>query len=247
MPGTDQFAHLDILFFAVLPYAAMLLFLVVTIQRYRAQSFSYSSLSSQFLENKDHFWSMVPFHYGILFVLLGHVVAFLVPSSILWWNGHPARLYILEVTALIAGLLTLLGVAALILRRLRTPRLRPVTTVVDWVLLGLILAQVSTGLLVAILHGWGSSWFASTLSPYLWSLVVLDPDITYVTAMPFLVKVHLIGNWVLIAFFPFTRLVHVLVVPNMYFWRRTQVVRWNWDRRKRRTQGASSPPLPRNR
>jgi len=35
MPGTDSFSHLNILVFAVLPYAAMILFLVVTIQRYR--------------------------------------------------------------------------------------------------------------------------------------------------------------------------------------------------------------------
>ena len=38
------------------------------------------------------------------------------------------------------------------------------------------------------------------------------------------------GMFLLIAFFPFTRLVHVLVVPNMYLWRRTQVVRWYWPR-----------------
>ena len=29
-----------------------------------------------------------------------------------------------------------------------------------------------------------------------------------------------------IGFFPFTRLVHLLVVPNPYLWRKTQVVRW---------------------
>ena len=38
----------------------------------------------------------------------------------------------------------------------------------------------------------------------------------------------------LIGFFPFTRLVHVLVVPNPYLWRRTQVVIWNWDRSRLR-------------
>ena len=32
--------------------------------------------------------------------------------------------------------------------------------------------------------------------------------------------------------FPFTRLVHVLVVPNPYLWRKTQVVIWNWDRKR---------------
>ena len=239
MPGTDQFTHLDILLFGVLPYVAMLLFFVVTIQRYRSQSFSFSSLSSQFLENKDHFWGMVPFHYGLLVVLGGHIVAFLVPRSILWWNGHPARLYILEVTALIFALLAIIGLVSLIVRRLRTPRLRPVTTVSDWVLFGMLFVQIATGIGVAVTYSWGSSWFASTLSPYLWSLLTLNPDITYVAALPWLVKIHLIGNWVLIGFFPFTRLVHVLVVPNQYLWRKTQVVRWNWNRRRIRDPSAS--------
>ncbi len=247
MPGSDSYAYLDIVLFAVLPYAAMLLFLVMTIHRYRKQSYSYSSLSSQFLENRDHFWGMVPFHYGILLVLLGHVVAFLVPRSILWWNSVPARLYILEVTALAAGFLTLIGLSALLVRRLRARRLRPVTSPIDWVLMVLLIVQVVSGIGIATMYGWGSSWFATNLSPYLWSLLKLQPDISYVTAMPHLVKFHMTGNWVLIGLFPFTRLVHILVVPNMYLWRKTQVVRWNWSRRNRATQGSSSPSLPRNR
>jgi len=234
MPGSDQFAHLDILLFGALPFAAMLLFFVITIHRYRRQSYSYSSLSSQFLENKDHFWGMVPFHYGILTVLVGHIVAFLVPRSILWWNSVPARLYILELSALVCAILTMIGLLALIVRRQRTRRLRPVTTPTDWILLVLLLTQITTGVLVATMYGWGSSWFATTMSPYLWSLVKLSPDITYATAMPDLVKIHMTGNWVLIGFFPFTRLVHILVVPNMYLWRKTQVVRWNWNRRRMR-------------
>ena len=47
--------------------------------------------------------------------------------------------------------------------------------------------------------------------------------------MPFAVKLHIVNAWLLIAFFPFTRLVHVLVVPNQYLWRKRQVVRWNRD------------------
>ena len=50
--------------------------------------------------------------------------------------------------------------------------------------------------------------------------------------MPLSVKVHIINAFLLIGFFPFTRLVHVLVVPNHYLWRRTQVVLWNSDRRR---------------
>jgi len=233
MESASGQAHLDFVLYAVFPYIAFVLFLVVTIQRYRQRKFTYSSLSSQFLENRQHFWGMVPFHYGILFVLLGHLVAFLVPRTILWWNAHPARLYILEITALIGGLLTLVGFVALLLRRASHHRLRAVTSPSDWILSALLLVQVFTGIWIAVFHGWGSSWFASTLTPYLWSLVKLNPDIAAVVPMPHMVKAHVLGAFALIAFFPFTRLVHILVIPNMYLWRRTQVVRWYGRRRRR--------------
>jgi nitrate reductase gamma subunit len=238
MPGsTSQFAYLDTLLFAVLPYVALILFFIVTVQRYRQQSFSYSSLSSQFLENDRHFWALVPFHYGILFVLLGHVVAFLLPSALLAWNGQTWRLLVLELTALVAALLALIGMVNVVVRRLSNHRVRVVTSAADWILYGLLFLQIGTGISVAVTYNWGSSWFAATMTPYLWSLVKLNPDISYVTPMPLLVKLHVIGNFVLIAFFPFTRLVHVLVVPNMYLWRKTQVVRWYGDRRRVRQIG----------
>ncbi|MDH3591472.1 MAG: respiratory nitrate reductase subunit gamma [Planctomycetota bacterium] len=224
--GSASGTHLEFLLFGAFPYVAFVLFIVVTVQRYRQRSYTYSSLSSQFLENRQHFWGSVPFHYGILFVLLGHLVAFLVPRSILWWNGHPLRLYILEITALIGGLLAIVGFVALLFRRYSNNRLRAVTTPTDWVLSALLLVQIGTGLGVAVFYGWGSSWFASTLTPYLWSLVWLNPDIAGVVPMPLLVKAHILGAFALIAFFPFTRLVHILVIPNMYLWRRTQVSRW---------------------
>jgi nitrate reductase gamma subunit len=49
--------------------------------------------------------------------------------------------------------------------------------------------------------------------------------------MPLTVKLHVVGLWALLGVFPFTRLVHVLVIPNPYLWRRPQVVRWYGVRR----------------
>ena len=221
---------LHMFLFSVLPYLAVIVFLVVTIQRYRQETFSYSSLSSQLLENRRHFWGSVPFHYGILLVLAGHVVAFLFPRSLLAWNGVPWRLFILEGTALAAGLLTLFGIVQLLIRRATDRKTRRVTTVSDWALYVILCVQVVSGILVAYRHGWGSSWFASALSPWLWSLVKLSPDAAGIATLPFLVKLHIVNAWVLIGFFPFTRLVHVLVIPNPYLWRRPQLVVWNRPR-----------------
>jgi len=216
----------DEICFIVLPYVALVLFFLGTIQRYRAQTFTYSSLSSQFLENRDHFWGVVPFHYGIIAILTGHIVAWLCPGQILRFNASPLRIYILEVSALAFGLFTLVGLAAIITRRLSASKVRVVTTASDWILYALLLVQVATGVLVAVVHPWGSSWFAAAATPYLWSLAGLHPDISFVTGMPWLVKLHIVNAFVLIGFFPFTRLVHILVAPNPYLWRRTQVVRW---------------------
>ncbi len=216
----------DQFLFVALPYVCLFTFFLMTVYRYRTQSFSYSSLSSQFLENKHHFWSVVPFHYGILAVTAGHLIAFLIPRSILVWNHHPLRLYILEITALAFGLLTVIGVISIVVRRLTDHKVRFVTTVTDWIILALLLTQTILGVSVAVFYAWGSTWFATHLAPYLWSIFLLSPDVQYVTALPWLVKTHIVVAFLIIGFFPFTRLVHVLVVPNPYLWRKPQVVRW---------------------
>jgi nitrate reductase gamma subunit len=222
---------LDTLLFVVLPYVALVLFFLVGIARYRNRPFSVSSLSSQFLENKQHFWSTVPFHYGILGVLALHLAGLLIPDIILSWNAAPVRLIFLEVSGLALGLLTLIGLFNSMMRRIRLPRMKVVTNASDWILLLLLLVQIVLGLLVSLFNGWGSSWFASSASPWLWSLFTLSPDVSFIAAMPLLVKLHIINAWLIIAFFPFTRLIHVLVVPNPYLWRKTQVVLWHRDRK----------------
>lgn len=223
---TSSSSYFDPLLFAVLPYVVFFTFFLVTIQRYRTRTFSYSSLSSQFLENRRHFWGLVPFHYGILVVLAGHVVAFLFPKELLLFNSRPLRLYILETSALIFGLLTLVGLVSAVVRRIQEPKVRKVTGVSDWVLFAMLLLQVASGIYIAVFHPWGSSWFAASVTPYLWSLVKLSPDFSTIAAMPHAVKLHIVNAYLVIGFMPFTRLVHVLVVPNPYLWRKPQVVRW---------------------
>ena len=218
--------YLDLVLFAILPYVAMVLFLVGTIHRYRSQTFTYSSLSSQLLENKQHFWAVVPFHYGVITVIAGHAIALLLPRQLLLFNSVPLRLYILEVSALIFGLTTLVSLLAIVARRFTDPRVRVVTSRADWVLYAMLLTQVFSGVYVAVFYRWGSAWFAASAAPYLWSMLKLNPNIAVISAMPLAIKLHIVNAWLVIAFFPFTRLVHILVVPNQYLFRKRQVVRW---------------------
>ena len=216
--------------FAIFPYVSLTVFFLVTIIRYRMRSFSYSSLSSQFLENEQHFWGSDPFHYGNITVLGGHLFAILLPNAILGWNSSPIRLMILEVTGLAFAILTLSGVINLIIRRFCNPKAMRVTNLGDWVIYGCLVFQVITGMLIAVLYGWGSSWFATSVSPWLWSLIKLSPQVEFVAPLPLLIQLHAINAFLILFVFPFTRLVHILVAPNPYLWRKTQVVIWNWDR-----------------
>ncbi len=230
-----------------LPYAALVVFLVGTIYRYKGTKFSYSSLSSQFLESRQLFWGTMPLHWGIMFLFLGHLIAFLVPRGLLAFNSHPVRLLIIEVSALMFGLVVLAGLVTLFIRRTTNPRLRVVTTRIDLVVEILLILQVVNGILVALLYRWGSSWFAAVLTPYLRSIVSFQPDIGAVAALPWMVKLHIVGAFVIVMMIPFSRLVHLLVAPLHYIWRPYQLVIWSWDRKKvRRPDSGWSATKPTN-
>ena len=163
------------------------------------------------------------------------MVAFLFPRSVLAWNSIPVRLIILEVSAFGFGLAALFGLTMLIIRRLKNRRLLVVTSKMDAFVYVILLVQIITGLLVAYTARWGSAWFPAVLTPYLKSLFVFNPDITAVSSMPLLVKIHVISAFILIGMIPFTRFMHFLVYPFAYFFRRYQYVIWNWDRKKIRS------------
>jgi nitrate reductase gamma subunit len=230
-----------------LPYIAMAVFLVGTVHRSRSRSFSVSSLSSQFLEGKDLFWGAIPFHVGILVALAGHLLAFLIPEGTLLWNSEPARLIALEVTGFAFGLSALVGLCALLFRRVTNARVRMVSNRMDYVLEVLLLAQIVLGLWIALTQRWGSSWFAADMSPYLMSLFTFSPKIGAVAAMPLVIRLHVIGAFVILGIFPFTRLVHFVVAPLHYVVRPYQRVIWNWNRKTARDPRAPwSEARPKN-
>ena len=221
---------IDLLLFGVFPYVAVALAVVVAIWRFTMSSFTYSSLSSQFLEGRRLFWGSIPWHYGIILILVGHLIGILFPSGVKAFNGVPVRLYILEGTGLALGLLALLGLVLLLVRRATSSRIRVVTSPMDVVLLVVLLVQVAAGVGIAIFYRWGSFWFLQTATQYLWSLASFNPNVSYVAAMPFLIKLHVLNAFVLVALFPFTRLVHIVSLPIPYLWRPYQVVIWNREK-----------------
>jgi len=238
---------LDYFFFSAYPYVAIIIFLVGSVYRYQQKGYKVTSLSAQFLEGNQGFWGTVPLHWGILMVFLGHLVAFLLPKGVLAWNSDPARLIIHEGLAFTFAVALVVGLVALIFRRLFNPRLQVVTSRMDLFVEFFLLAQVLLGCWIALGYRWGSSWFAADLSPYLWSILKLNPQPEAVIAMPLVIKAHIVGAFSIFLIFPFTRLVHILVAPFHYLWRPYQVVIWYWDRKRVRDAGTAwSKTRPRN-
>ncbi len=220
---------MDAFLFVALPYVAVSLAVIGGIYRFQTnRRFSYSSLSSQILENRKLFWGSVPWHFGITAILLAHLFAALFPAAARFLLGGRIRLLVLELTGMSLGLYTLFGLVVLIIRRLPThSSARAVTSVMDGLLSAVLLAQVATGVIIAVFNRWGGLWYLKTAVPWFWSLASLRPDMSTVVGLPLLVKFHMFGGFVVILLFPFSRLVHLIMFPFYYLWRPYQIVIWN--------------------
>ncbi len=227
--------------FIGLPYAAVTILIIGGIYKYVNRGFQISSLSSQFLEGKKLFWGSQFFHWGIVTVLLGHLIGILFPQGVIAWNGVTVRLLILETTGLMFALSTLIGLILLIIRRLTNKRISIVTSKADVLVYVILLIQVITGIWVALGYRWGSSWYAASMTPYIKSLFLFSPEVGTVSQMPLIIKAHVISAFVMIGLIPFTRFSHFLVFPFRYYWRVYQQVIWNRDRKTIRKQDDIRP------
>lgn len=224
---------MSIVLFVAFPYLAVILAVGVGIYRWFRGRYTYSSLSSQLLENTRLFWGSVPWHYGITLILLAHLFAWLAPPAALAILGHGVRLYVFESIGVALSLLAIFGVVVLIARRLgNRTRVRAVTSPMDGIMLFLLLVQSLTGVGVAIFERWGSVWYLSTAAPWLWSLLTLRPDPSAVVALPAFIQFHILVGFLIILLFPFSRLVHLIVPPVHYLFRPYQLVIWNRNPRR---------------
>ena len=214
----------DIVLFAAFPYVAVVVATLGGVYRYRQNRFSYSTLSSQILENRSLFWGSVPWHYGIVIVLLAHLLGFLMPGMWAAITAAPTALYTIEIVGFAFGLAALIGMCVLFVRRFSYERIRAVTSPMDWALLTVLLVQVALGVYVSLVYRWGADWYVDTAVPWLISLVSLNPQTQYVSSLPLLVKLHMLNGFLVILLFPFSRLVHLIMFPFWYLWRPYQLV-----------------------
>ena len=121
---------------------------------------------------------------------------------------------------------TLGGFLLLLKRRFAgSDRMKVNTSSMDkWLYLVLFLTIVS-GTIGTITNIPGSFDYRETISPWFRSLLMMQPDVSYMSGVPAVFQLHMM-MWMLLAIlFPFTRLVHCLSLPFEYLFRSNIIYR----------------------
>ena len=70
------------LLFVWYPYICLTVFLLGSLIRFDREQYTWRASSSQILRKRQLRWGSNLFHFGILFLLLGHMVGLLTPTSL---------------------------------------------------------------------------------------------------------------------------------------------------------------------
>lgn len=210
----------DVVLFAVLPYAALTLFIAGHIWRYRHDQFGWTTRTSQVLEKRWLAWGSPLFHVGALLAILGHVAGLLIPESWTHALGIPEDIYhlVAVIGGVIAGVLLCAGLIILLLRRfLISQRIRLVTTPMDIALYVLFGVEIALGMWQTLANLFGSGYeYRGTISVWFRQLFVLQPDVSLMVQAPVIFQAHALIALAILAIWPFTRLVHVWSIPLGY-------------------------------
>ena len=211
--------HLHTTLWGVLPYLAVAILLTGTAWRYHYDRFAFIARSSQLHEHRLLRIGGPLFHYGLLFVIAGHVIGLLVPEN--WTNDLHVTEGLYHANALAvggtAGIAALGGLGILLWRRLRVRPVRVTTSRSDRALYPL-LATVLLGGLTATVSGVapGAYDYREGVSVWVRSLFTLDPNVAVMAHAPVVYQLHTLLGVVLLALWPFSRLVHAFTAPLAY-------------------------------
>ncbi len=207
----------------VYPYLALMIMVVGTGYRFYYRPIGWTSKSSEMLEKKFLRTGSLMFHWGFLFVLVGHIMGLIVPLWLYHMLGVPDEMYHLGAIfgGGLAGLVTTLGIVLLLIRRIANPRIRVNSTTSDYVALIALLIVLSLGTAQTIVGSalFGPYEYRATVGPWFREFITLHPDPSLMAGVPLLLKLHIISAFGLFAISPFTRLVHLWSFPYQFLGR----------------------------
>lgn len=214
---------MNTLLWVIIPYLAITIFIGGHIWRYRYDKFGWTTRSSQLYESRLLRLGSPLFHFGILFVILGHIGGILIPENLTADVGITEAMYHAAAVTLgaISGFMTVAGVAILIYRRRTTGPVFSATTRNDKGMYVLLVAALVAGLVTTVLGNVTGHPhdYRLTVAPYFRSIFYLHPHVDLITKAPIGFQIHVMIAWALFGAWPFTRLVHVFSAPLGYLTR----------------------------
>lgn len=248
----DDVSTWEIFVWLVLPYVCLTTFVLGHVWRYRYDKFGWTSRSSQMYENRILRWANPMFHFGILAVVLGHVVGLGVPQT--WTDaiGLPEGAYhfFAVLLGVIAGAFTLVGLVGLLYRRRFTKSVLGATTRMDKLMYLMLVVTILAGLVNTGTAVEGSYNYREGVSLWFRSIFAFTPDPNYMIGAPINFQIHAVLGILLFALWPFTRLVHAFTAPLNYLFRPLIVYRSRDDHegsRARRRGWDKVDTIPRRR
>ena len=195
-----------------------------TIWRYRYDQFGWTTRSSQLYESRLLRIGSPLFHFGLVFVIAGHVMGLVIPKS--WTDAAGVSQQVYHLNALVvgglAGFCTLVGAVILVYRRRTNGPVFMATTKNDKMMYIVLVGAIVLGLwttLVSVGTGQEAHNYRESVSPWFRSLFILQPDIASMAAAPFSFQLHTLVGIALFIIWPFTRLVHAFTAPFHYLFR----------------------------
>jgi len=204
--------------FTVFPYLCLTTFVVGHSYRYVTDRYAWNSHSSQILDNQSLRWGSVLFHIGIILTFLGHAGGLLIPQKYydLFGITSDMHLAIAHWMGEVVGIAALAGCLLLLWRRLTNDRVRAAGSVNDLITLGGLTLVVAGGVYNVF---FGNYNVLDSVAPWIRGIVFFSPDPELMRPVPLGFKIHVTLAWALLAFSPFSRLVHIWSVPVFYFFR----------------------------
>lgn len=219
----------DLGLWVVLPYVALTVSVVGHVWRWRTDQFGWTTRTTQLLENSWLRLGSPLFHLGMFGVIAGHVIGLLIPASWTAAIGISDGFYhFVSVSAgTVAGVMVVVGLGLLIARRFVNGRVRRTTTRMDRAMYLVLAAVIVLGMAetVAVNLLGGGYDYRTKVSVWFRGIFWLQPDAGLMAGAPLVYQLHAIVAWILIAMWPFTRLVHVWSAPIAYLWRPAIVYR----------------------
>lgn len=213
----------------ILPYTAMVVFVLGHVWRWHYDQFGWTSRSTQLQERKLLKWGSPLFHYAAFAAIGGHVLGILIPKTVTAWLGIPETIYqqFSGIAGSIAAVGVLIGAGVLVFRRAAVPRVRVTTSAMDYLALILLGIVILLGIYLTVgVEEFGPGYdYRDTVGIWFRSLFTGRPAVAAIASAPVMYQVHASAAWAIFAIWPFSRLVHAWSYPLWYLWRPYIVIR----------------------